>query len=79
MNDPRDENLALMRNEQDQVVAVRTRSDTVTQLWPRGVRQRCLRDLLKMIAHFTHKRHGPNRVVRRDVVDDLLEIDFRLV
>jgi hypothetical protein len=34
MNNPRDENLALIRNEQDQVVAMRTRSDAVTQLWP---------------------------------------------
>ena len=76
---PRDKDLALVRNEQDQVVAVRTRSDTVTQLWPLGVRQRCLRDLLKMIAHLTHERHGPNRVVRRDVVADLLKIDLRLV
>ena len=79
MNNPRDENLALIRNEQDQVVAMRTRSDAVTQLWPLGVRQWCLRDFLKMIAHLTHERHGPNRVVRCDVVADLLEIDLRLV
>lgn len=79
MYDPRDDNLALIRNELDQVVAVCTRSDAVTQLWPLGVRQWCLRDFLKMIAHFTHERHGPNRVVRRDVVADLLKIDLRVV
>jgi hypothetical protein len=79
MYNPRDEDLVLIRNEQDQIVAVRAGSDAVTQLWPLGVRQWCLRDLLKMSAHFTHERHGPNRVVRRDLVADLLEIDLRLV
>lgn len=79
MYDARDEHLVHFRNEEDQVVAVRARQDAVTELRPRRVGYRRLRDPLKVVAQFAPRLRSPGWVVRRDVVADLLEVGLRLV
>jgi hypothetical protein len=66
------------RLEDDQVISVRANSYRVTQIWTRRVVMRSVRNFLAVLPYLSNERDSAPRIVERDVVADLLQVNFGL-
>src|SRR5882762_4767657 len=66
------------RLEYDQVISVCANPYGVAQVWTRHVVMRSVGDLLAVLPHLANERDSAPRIVERDVVTDLLQVNFRL-
>jgi hypothetical protein len=66
------------RLEDDQVITVRANPYGVAQVWTRHVVMRSISNLLAVLPYLTNERDSAPRMVERDVVADLLQVNFGL-
>ena len=66
------------RLEDDQVIPVCANPYRVAQFWMRHVVTRSLSDLFAVLPHLANERDSASRIVERDVVADLLQVNFGL-
>jgi hypothetical protein len=66
------------RLEDDQVISVCTNPYRVAQVWTRRVVLRSVRNLLAVLPYLSNERDSAPRIVERNVVADLLQINFGL-
>ena len=66
------------RLEDDQVISVCTNPYRVAQVWTRRVVLRSVRNLLAALPYLSNERDSAPRIVERDVVADLLQVNFGL-
>lgn len=66
------------RLEDDQVISVRANPYRVAQVWTRHVMMRSLSNLLAVLPYLANERDSAPRIVERDVVADVLQVNFGL-
>jgi len=64
--------------EDDQVISVCANPYRVAQVWTRSVVMGSVRNLLAVLPYLANERDSAPRIVERDVVADLLQVDFGL-
>jgi hypothetical protein len=66
------------RLENDQVISVCANPYRVAQVWTRHVVMRSISNLFAVLPYLTNERDSALRIVERDVVADLLQVNFGL-
>ena len=66
------------RLEDDQVISVCANPYRVAQVWTRHVLMRSVGNLLAVLPYLANERDSAPRIVERDVVADLLQVNFGL-
>jgi hypothetical protein len=66
------------RLEDDQVISVYTNPYRIAQVWTRHVVIRSVGNLLAALPYLANERDGAPRIVERDKVADLLQVNFGL-
>jgi hypothetical protein len=66
------------RLEDDQVISVCADPYRVAQVWTRRVVIRSARNFLAVLPYLSNERDSAPRIVERDVVADLLQVNFGL-
>ena len=66
------------RLEDDQVISVCADPYRVAQVWARRVVIRSARNLLAVLPYLSNERDSAPRIVERDVVAELLQVNFGL-
>lgn len=66
------------RFEDDQVISVCANLYRVAQVWTRHVVMRSIGNLLAVLPYLANERDSAPRIVERDVVADLLQVNFGL-
>ena len=66
------------RLEDDQVISVCADPYRVAQVWTRHVMIRSARNLLAVLPYLSNERDGAPRIVERDVVANLLQVNLGL-
>ena len=66
------------RLEDNQVISVCAYPDRVAQVWTRRVVMRSVRNLFAVLSYLSNERDSAARIVERDVVADLLQVNFGL-
>jgi hypothetical protein len=64
--------------EDDQVISVCADTYRVAQVWTRRVVIRSARDLLAVLPYLSNERNSAPRIVERDVVANLLQVNLGL-
>ena len=64
--------------EDDQVISVYANPYCVAQVWTRHVVIRSVGNLLAVLPYLANERDGAPRIIERDVVADLLQVNFGL-
>jgi hypothetical protein len=72
------ERSVIERLEDDQVISVCANPYCVAQVWTRHVMMRSLSYLLAVLPYLANERDSAPRIVERDVVADLLQVNFGL-
>jgi hypothetical protein len=66
------------RLEDDQVISMCANPYRVAQVWTRCVVMRSVRNLLAVLPYLANERDSAPRIVERDVVANLLQVNFGL-
>jgi hypothetical protein len=66
------------RLEDDQVISVCANPYRVAQVWTRHVVMRSISNLLAVLPYLANEQDSAPRIVERDVVADLLQVNFGL-
>jgi hypothetical protein len=66
------------RLKDNQVIAVCANPYRVAQVWTRHVVMRSLSNLFALLPHLANERDSAPRIIERDVVADLLQVNFGL-
>jgi hypothetical protein len=64
--------------EDDQVISVCANPYRVAQVWARHIMMRSLSNLFAVLPYLANERDSAPRIVERDVVADLLQVNFGL-
>jgi hypothetical protein len=75
---PQYECAVVVRLEDNQVISVCANSYRVAQVGTRHVLMRSVRNLLAVLPYLANERDSAPRIVERDVVADLLQVNFGL-